>query len=243
MSYHNAYYKVASKYGTSDKVSTHGYHRFYDPLILPWQQDSFKMLEIGVERGSSIRTWLDYFPNAYIYGLDIGPTVGVELSGERHTIFIGDQSNQPFLQSCLNSIGEKLRIIIDDGSHVPHHQLTTFNLLFKHGLEPGGLYILEDIETSYWKQGPIYGYNFEAGYRHPQSIIECFKSLVDNVNRPFLSPENQQKHDTTFYWPIDPDVRSMVGSIGFGQNCIWLKKKTEDDAPFDNRVYPFSDKL
>ena len=40
-------------------------------------------------------------------------------------------------------------IIIDDGSHVPQHQITSLACLLP-ALNPGGLYIIENVETSYW---------------------------------------------------------------------------------------------
>ena len=43
-------------------------------------------------------------------------------------------------------------IIIDDGSHVPYHQVFSFFSLWK-AVVPGGLYVIEDVETNYWKPG------------------------------------------------------------------------------------------
>ncbi len=40
-------------------------------------------------------------------------------------------------------------IIIDDGSHVPQHQIISLACLLR-ALNPGGLYIIEDLKTSYW---------------------------------------------------------------------------------------------
>ena len=40
-------------------------------------------------------------------------------------------------------------IIIDDGSHIPGHQLTSLACLLP-ALNPGGLYVIEGLETSYW---------------------------------------------------------------------------------------------
>ena len=44
--------------------------------------------------------------------------------------------------------GKKVELIVDDGSHVPEHQILSFNFLFKNLLSPGSTYIIEDIETS-----------------------------------------------------------------------------------------------
>ena len=44
----------------------------------------------------------------------------------------------------------------------------------------GGLYIVEDIETSYWgRHASLYGYT----YRDQQSAVDRLKMVVDTVNR------------------------------------------------------------
>ena len=49
-------------------------------------------------------------------------------------------------------------IIIDDGSHVPYHMVFSFFSLWK-AVVPGGLYVIEDVETNYWKPGSkVYGH-------------------------------------------------------------------------------------
>lgn len=42
-------------------------------------------------------------------------------------------------------------IIIDDGSHMVRHVIASFEALFPY-LRRGGLYIIEDLHTSYWKR-------------------------------------------------------------------------------------------
>jgi hypothetical protein len=85
-------------------------------------------------------------------------------------------------------------IIIDDGSHLPEHQLVSFTALFPF-VRPGGVYVIEDIETSYF-DGPsakIYGYpitNAGLGKPPPGNFVEKMKQLVDVVNRDwFYHPE------------------------------------------------------
>ena len=46
--------------------------------------------------------------------------------------------------------GQKFDVIIDDGSHIPWHQIFTLETIFDTFLKDGGVYIIEDIETSYW---------------------------------------------------------------------------------------------
>ena len=73
----------------TDKVTHHGYHRFYPRFLEHMRSVEVSgggaMLEIGIDRTFSLSMWLEYFSHAHIYGLDIG----VEDSGDRHTIFKG----------------------------------------------------------------------------------------------------------------------------------------------------------
>ena len=72
-------------------------------------------------------------------------------------------------------------IIVDDGSHLPWHQLFTFEIMFETWLKPGGLYVIEDVETSYWDgtNPRIYGYDIiNAGLGKKGSAVEKFKVLA-----------------------------------------------------------------
>ena len=62
-----------------------------------------------------------------------------------------DQSNSLELDKFVATVGIKFDVILDDGSHVPEHQILTINKLWDL-VKPGGVYIIEDIETSYWKK-------------------------------------------------------------------------------------------
>lgn len=76
------------------------------------------LLEIGISDGSSLKMWLDLFPKAYIYGMDIS----LGYNGDRYKTIIGDQSNINDLNKVKNTIlieNSNLFLIVDDGSHIP----------------------------------------------------------------------------------------------------------------------------
>jgi hypothetical protein len=161
--------------------------------------------------------WLELFPNAFIYGMDIKK----KYSGPRHKVVKGDQSDIQDLNYIKNAIiKDNLFFIIDDGSHIPEHQLLTFNTLFPSLIE-GGIYVIEDIETSYWKRGTIYGYPTEYGFRNKRSIIEIFKDVIDSINSEFAGKQNNQvlHHD-------------LISSITFFKNCILIVKKTQSERNY-----------
>lgn len=149
--------RIGAKHGT-DKVTHHGYHRFYPRFLEHYRGlgAGSAMLEIGVDQSHSLRTWLEYFPQAFVYGLDIS----ISREGDRYRIFKADQSNRAELRRIVDKeLKHALFLIVDDGSHVPEHQVACFDFLFgSSALLPGGTYIVEDVETSYWTRGGLYGY-------------------------------------------------------------------------------------
>lgn len=236
---HNDLYDLGDKSGT-DKVNFHGYHRYYDKLLKDYRdEDNMAMIEIGMDEYKSLHMWLAYFPKAFIYGLDIGKSS----QGDRYLVYKADQNDIPELNRLKNIIdisGRNVPFICDDGSHLPPHIFNTFNFMFKNILREGGTYIIEDIETSYWKRGNLYGNNFSYGYHHKESVIEVFKMLVDDINSEFLNSDEKEIQKINV---INEDVKSMISTITFCHNAIIIIKKTSDEYIYFNRKYRFEEKI
>jgi hypothetical protein len=81
--------------------------------------------------------------------------------------------------------------------HVSISSLYIYSPMHLCVIVEGGTYIIEDIETSYWTKGGLYGYETRYGYHHQNSLIEVFKDLLDDINR-YLSNQylsiNQSNH-------------------------------------------------
>ena len=209
-------YELGVKYDT-DKVTHHGYDKSFDMFLSGMYDRRGSILEIGIDSGKSLNMWLELFPNAHIYGMDINQGY----SGERYSVIRGDQSSQTDLNNVYSTIRENnVFFINDDGSHIPEHQLLTFNTLFPTLCE-GGVYIIEDIETSYWKKEGLYGYQTRYGYKHPDSIVEIFKEVADSINREFAGTRPNRVHH-----------HNMIGSMTFAKNCIIITKQTQVDRPY-----------
>ena len=220
MSYINKIHELGTKYD-SDKITHHNYHGIYDFFLKSFYNDKGSLLEIGIDSGKSLQMWMELFPHAFVYGMDIN----VSAKSDRFNIIQGDQSNSIDLYKVKSNVGE-LFLINDDGSHIPEHQLLTFNILFPC-LREGGIYILEDIETSYWTKGGLYGYQTRYGYKHPNSIVEIFKEVADSINSEFAGTHvNKVEHC------------DKIDSITFSKNCIIVVKKTQV-----RRDYRFSEFL
>ena len=192
-------FKKISDYYNCDKTSTHTYHNVYSKIFEGIRDEVFSLLEIGIHEGASLNVWRDYLKNANIYGLDINR----EFSHDRGHIFKGDQNNLFDLEKITSEI-KSCKVIIDDASHNPQHQIKTFNYLFENLLEDGGYYIIEDVETSYWNPtSKLYGY--EIGYLN---VVDYFGKLTHNVNYKYNGFDNNLK----------------IESIMFTSNCIVIKK-------------------
>ena len=109
---------LLEKYGNefkTDKVTHHKYHEIFPMFIEQFTEKDGSIIEIGLEREASLKMWLHYFKNMYIYGLDIK----LEKTGERFTIFKGDQSSENDLDNFTKIITKPVYFINDDGSHIP----------------------------------------------------------------------------------------------------------------------------
>lgn len=230
--------EIGRKY-PNDKIIHHGYHRFYPRYIefikhLP----SSGMIEIGLHQESSLLLWLNYFPTTFIYGIDLHKGE----KGERFQIITGDQTNLSLLRSVASQLAHPIYFINDDGSHIPQHQLTTFNFMFRHVLQEGGVYIIEDIETSYWKRGTIYGNKTEFGYGHANSLLEKCKDLLDFINREFLSFSDRERvKNRLLVHGFELETIEWISSVSFCQNCIIITKTKKEEDQYRNRKYRFID--
>jgi hypothetical protein len=131
------------------------------------------LLEIGVGEGGSLQMWKRYLgPYAQIVGIDLREECAA-LEEEQVAIRIGHQADPAFLGRVIEEFGPP-DIIIDDGTHVMQHVLTSFRVLYPR-LDRNGVYAVEDLHTAYWPE-------FGGGLRREGTFIEVCKSLIDELN-------------------------------------------------------------
>lgn len=199
-------------YGT-DKIDEHFYTQHYMTHLKKYKNKKIKLLEIGVGGyknpivgGHSLRMWKSYFLFGKIFAIDIYDKSALE--EKRIKIFQGNQTDKSFLEKITDEIGE-LDIIIDDGSHVNEHIIETFKILFPK-LKDGGIYVVEDLQTSYWQD---FGGDSE-NFNNPNTAMNFFKSLTDCLNnREFLIPDYKQ----TYY-------DKKILSLHFYHNLVFIYK-------------------
>ena len=177
--------QLATKYQPSKFVryAHTNFDRIYPQYLEIYRTKKFRMLEIGLDTGAGTQLWQEYFPCADLFGLEYNTTNSQTDGALQITTIQGDQGNMTFLQTDFlkKTNGGHFDIIIDDGGHHYEQQVTSYKVLFDKALNPGGLYLLEDIETSYWKPGTLlYNQNLtRGGYTEPNTLINKFKLLVD----------------------------------------------------------------
>jgi hypothetical protein len=219
----------------TDKIRYHGYQRFYPQFLVPLRRlRRLGIVEIGFGEGQSISLWQTLFPQAHVYCLDRD----VSQSGQGFDVLQVDQSDPAAVADVVQRIAHPVHLIVDDGSHYPPHQLSSFSLLFETLLQEGGIYILEDIETSYWLGGEIYGYPTRFGLFSRWSTVEVLKLAVDYLNRTFLSDQDRSLVEYSMSIAgLSPAAAGMVSMLSFGQNCVIASKMKQDDLSFVERPY------
>ena len=202
----------------SDKVHHHAYHLFYDDELKHMRDDEFNMLEIGYGNGESFPAWLEYFPKASVDCIDISPENVQKV--DRGEVFCVDQSDESKLKKFARN--KKYRFIIDDGSHIPHHQVMSFYALFPK-LEYGGVYIIEDIETSFWHpEATLYGYKISPFNLFSSEFMSDLMKLTNHMTLKHI--ENR---------------KTPVSSFRVCGNTIIIRKQTKEEQKyFNKRKYP-----
>jgi hypothetical protein len=148
--------EIAIEHGT-DKATQftrtyakpHGYTPHFERVFAPFRFLSIKFLEIGVGGGESIRTWLEYFPNALVFGVDnVCGTNPFNSPGnrefQRYTFNCGDQTDTTFWKCFVANHGADFDVIIDDGGHYNDQIIITLTELWPI-VRSGGLYCIEDL--------------------------------------------------------------------------------------------------
>jgi hypothetical protein len=204
---------LLAKIYKADKWGWHSYTTHYQCHLKRFKFRRINLLEIGAggyddikAGGESLRMWKRYFPFGKIYSIDIYDKTFLEES--RIKIFKGSQVDDAFMHEVIKHASE-FDIIIDDGSHINEHVIHTFKLLFPV-LKKGGVYVIEDVQTSYWKE---YGGD-SNDLNNPDTIMSFFKNLTDSLNyKEFIRPG----YSATYF---DMNIISMH----FYHNLIFIYK-------------------
>ena len=218
----NELHKIANHYSSSKLYMN--YFDIYYNFFFPLKNRKINILEIGVLDGDSLRIWRDFFTNANICGFDIEkknfkiPNVDIRF---------GDQTDIDFLKTIIDDY-KKFDIIIDDGSHISKHIIKSFSFLFDY-LNENGLYIVEDLQTSYF---PRYG-GSRININKKNTSMNFLKKLADSVN--------YENFDRPFYKKTKFDGK--IRSINFFQNIVFIQKGLSRNFLYKKKKINFFESL
>ena len=200
--------------GTDKADHIHNYLNKYEFFLSRWKDSVFTLLELGIFRGDSLKMWQEFFPNAKIIGVDINEKCK-QFENERTKVVIADLSLEEELQS-LASWGAS--VIIDDASHIWSHQIKAICTLFST-LPHGGIYILEDLETSFS------AYRFMNFDDSPVSAYEFCATIAEVITGGEHLQASKKTHSLALLQPEIESIASQTEFIGFLKgSCILIRK-------------------
>ena len=158
--------------------------------------------------------WGKYFPQAEVYGIDIDPACK-QYQGENRTVWIRDLS----LDTTLQEIAElHPTIIVDDASHYWSHQILALFRLFP-ALTAGGVYIVEDIETSF---SAYAGMGFDDAAVSAYDVVKAVAEVVtsrEHLRETDISPQLKKLCNDIEELAAEVDLISFIHG-----SCILVKR-------------------
>ena len=197
------------------------------------QDSSCDILEIGIQNGGSLEIWSKFFPKAnQIIGFDNDPKCGqLRFDDPRIRVFVGDASSKEAAVT-VEKTTSNLGLVIDDGSHKSGDIIRSF-LLFFPQLNPGGIFIIEDLHASYWA-------GWEGGLSDPNSSMQFLKLLADvvNFNHWGIQAKSTDIFDSISATAglIDQDLLSKIDSVTFADSLCIITKKDSNASGLGMRV-------
>lgn len=152
--------ELAIYYGTDKSSNGHNYCKYYEMFFSALRLSMPNVLEIGIDKGDSLKLWAKYFEGGVVHGIDIRGDYGYLkewakenwLNVKTHVV---DHSNKADLVVFGESHDQYFDVIIEDGSHQSADSILTFETLFPY-LKSGGFYAIEDMLCDYdnrWNKG------------------------------------------------------------------------------------------
>ncbi len=126
--------------------------------------------------GKSIPVWREYLPNARISMFEYDEKCARPFEKIVDELYVGDQRDKEKMRE-VGEQGGPFDIIVDDGGHTRKAQINSLIALWPFVKKRGGIYIIEDIFTSYLE---INGVNDNP----EQSALDLMIELIVILNDP-----------------------------------------------------------
>ena len=198
---------IADKHGTDKGSKRHRYTELYQMMFLPLRGRKLNLMELGLLNGGpehgvaanrqtdaapSVDMWLEYFPKAQVYGLDISDFSWIK--DKRFTYVNCDMDRRENIAAACVDL-PKMDIIVDDASHASHHQQNGFLELFPQ-MASGGIYTIENLrwQPDHMEQKGItktaalfMGYQRSGAFTHSDpAVTDAFNALRADISGCFM---------------------------------------------------------
>jgi hypothetical protein len=131
----------------TDKDTVHSYLSLYTENLLRMKNTATRVLEVGINKGGSIKMWADFFTNATVYGIDVATDrIECDLSNPNIKCILADAYNVEFVRSLGYGTFD---MVLDDGPHTKESMIF-FAREYSKLLKYGGVLIIEDIQSTEW---------------------------------------------------------------------------------------------
>lgn len=200
---------IGLRYKTDKASSDHGYLRSYEEFLPVGREEVFTFIEIGVFRGASALMWAEWFPRASIVGLDVKPPK-LKSSPKNLELIVGDATADITVKRLEKQFVAP-SIVLDDGSHMWDQQRAALQR-FWPWLKSGGIYIIEDLQSSY-----------EAGFARedPFPFAELMLKLAQSLQ--FRGAELDRFTGLGPEWFVN--LAREVRSVNFIHGAVLIRKK------------------
>jgi hypothetical protein len=140
----------------TDKNTSHSYlDHLYEKLLSKKKYTAKNVLEVGIDRGGSIKLWSDYFINAKVYGVDSMDISNPRMSDvikNKENIFLytsTDGYNEVVFNNYFKNKNLQFDFMLDDGPH-SLESMKQFIRLYSQIMTDDGILIIEDIPDWNW---------------------------------------------------------------------------------------------
>ena len=195
------------------------YFPIYERAFSDLRGRPIRFLEIGVAGGGSLAAWKRYFhPRSRVVGIDIDDRCSKFDDPARDVhVRIGGQQDPAFLRALVAEHGP-FDAILDDGSHIASHTIDSFRHLFAGGLADGGVYVVEDAHTGYWKthrDGAL-------------SFIELAYGLVDLMHAHYPDATSYHQYqmggaERRSSWTV-PVITQLLECVEFYDSVVIIRR-------------------
>ena len=224
--YHSHRGKVSDKWSSYLPVYERSFERF--------RRSPVRLLEVGIQNGGSLEIYQAYLPEgSLIVGCDINPKCQTLQYDRNVHVVVGD-CGATSTQDAVTAISPRFDIIIDDGSHRSSDIIRTFLMYFPL-LEEGGIFIIEDLHASYWK-------DWEGGLFYTLSSMAFFKLLADTINCEHWgngkTAVDLMSHEFADYAQLIPaaDLKNVFSVQFFNSVCVVEKCSSSRPAGLGRRI-------